>query len=242
MLRFTNKLGFLILGFVWVFASAEDALKTHPSSIDTGSQYEEEFIDTRLIYTNTISKCNDTQPMLTIGLNYFKVIEEIEAIKLEWQTLSELNTTYFDIEKSGDAIHFYSIGKVEGSGLSSEPINYTFYDSNIDDTSYYRLKINYLDSNSEYSKIILCKMKDHGSVNNLKFHPNPAKDFITIHSGCLSNEQIKIYILDNLGNAVDAFNFDRINKVIDVNQYDRGMYLLQYQINGTIKTERIIVN
>ena len=63
-----------------------------------------------------------------------------ETIILKWQTASEFNSAYFEIQKSVDGSIWNTIGSEVAAGNSTELLNYTFEDaSKTGNTSYYRL-------------------------------------------------------------------------------------------------------
>ncbi|MCB9033117.1 MAG: T9SS type A sorting domain-containing protein [Chitinophagales bacterium] len=180
--------------------------------------------------------------VLPIDLSYFKVDAIDNNAKIEWQTLSEANTSYYEIEKSIDGINFYSIGTVNASGFSSEPLTYNFYDFNINNINYYRLKTNYLDNTSEYSEIILLKGGQQNTITNVQFYPNPTKDFITLHTNNTANKIVDVYLLDAVGNVKDLVQLNQDSKTINLSQYQKGLYFLQYQVDGQNKTEKLLIN
>ncbi len=63
-----------------------------------------------------------------------------ETIILKWQTASEFNSAYFQIQKSVDGSTWNTIGNQTAAGNSTELLSYTFEDaSKTANTSYYRL-------------------------------------------------------------------------------------------------------
>ena len=63
-----------------------------------------------------------------------------ETIILKWQTASEFNSAYFEIQKSLDGITWNTIGNQTAAGNSNELLSYSFEDaSKSANTTYYRL-------------------------------------------------------------------------------------------------------
>ena len=54
--------------------------------------------------------------------------EEDKKVVLYWQTSSEYNTAFFEIENSGDGIQFNTIGKKQASSNPNVLTNYEFTD------------------------------------------------------------------------------------------------------------------
>jgi hypothetical protein len=74
---------------------------------------------------------------------------------LNWTTASEINNSFFTIEKSYNGFDFEFVGTQEGSSPSMQIINYTLSDYNVLETlNYYRLKQTDFDGKFEYSNTI----------------------------------------------------------------------------------------
>ncbi|MCP4123353.1 MAG: T9SS type A sorting domain-containing protein [Bacteroidetes bacterium] len=70
---------------------------------------------------------------------------------LEWQTASEINSDYFEIQRSADVLYWQTIGEVKGAGWSADVINYSWTDENpLNGQSYYRLMQVDQDGSLEY--------------------------------------------------------------------------------------------
>ena len=105
-------------------------------------------------YTNNL-KINTciTGGVLPVELISFNITRFGNNNMLYWTTASELNNSYFSVEKSIDAREFYSVGDVAGSGNTNSIINYEYLDLE-SKSVYYRLKQIDYDGNYEYSDII----------------------------------------------------------------------------------------
>jgi hypothetical protein len=70
----------------------------------------------------------------------FTVRRQNSSALLLWQTSSEVNTGYFEIQRSNDGINFTTIGYVQAAGNSNVLLSYSFIDEHpLDGTSYYRI-------------------------------------------------------------------------------------------------------
>jgi hypothetical protein len=77
--------------------------------------------------------------VLPIEMTSFAVTFENGTNVLRWACATELNNEFFSVEKSSDAVNFYSIGKINGAGTSLYPTKYVFTDDNISSVNYYRI-------------------------------------------------------------------------------------------------------
>ena len=68
---------------------------------------------------------------------------------IKWSTISEINNSYFQLEKGKDGINYEMVAKITGSGYSTSLKQYAFEDKNfIQEKPYYRLK--QVDLNGQY--------------------------------------------------------------------------------------------
>jgi len=117
---------------------------------------------------------DNTKPLPVTLLNFDANCER-EVTVLSWSTASESNNDYFTIEKSTDGVNFSKISKIQGSGNSTNLINYTFKDNApSNDISYYRLKQVDFNGQHEYFDIIAssCSLVDFFVVTNTKLDDN----------------------------------------------------------------------
>lgn len=77
------------------------------------------------------------------------------AVLLTWETVTESNNDFFDVERSADGHTFASIGQVKGNGTSSTAQAYRFLDKNPrPGINYYRLRQVDYDDRAEYSDMV----------------------------------------------------------------------------------------
>lgn len=95
-------------------------------------------------------------------------------VLLTWQIASEINSSFFEIQKSNDNISWESIGALKAAGSSSILLNYQFIDEQNDGISFYRLRQVDKDGKSAFSQII--KNSCISAQNSLQVYPIPAKN------------------------------------------------------------------
>ncbi len=85
---------------------------------------------------------------------------------LSWNTASEINSAYFNIERSTDGRNYSVIGRVNASGFSTTEVRYNFTDASpADGKNFYRLVMTDLDGSFEYSKIVMVTNKKDKSIS-----------------------------------------------------------------------------
>lgn len=158
------------------------------------------------------------------------------SVKLNWQTTSESNSDYFELQRSSDGIHFTAIANIKAAGYSSTTKNYTFTDVAPLYLNHYRLHKVDLDGKSAYSQIIFVKMKK-------------ASPFAIIQNQVRSNLQVEVNtnqsalgqfaIYDLMGRAVMKVNAKKGMQYINVAALGQGKYLISLnQQDGQVYTLR----
>ncbi len=147
------------------------------------------------------SKLTGLNPLPVELLNFSGEVVD-NGNMLFWQTASELNNNYFDLERSADGVNFYKISQIAGSGTTNNTVSYYFLDKEpLVGLSYYRLKQVDFNGDFEYSNVItITKESDKVLVSSPI--PNPAinnvrYDIVTPKMGTLL-----IQVLDINGKVV----------------------------------------
>jgi len=112
---------------------------------------------------------------LPVELISFYGENTIEGIDLEWKTASELNSDYFVLEHSVDAVYWESIAEVEGAGTTNNLHTYSFlHDKPFTGRNYYRLIQYDFDGSGKASGVISITRKLNAGISELIVYPNPA--------------------------------------------------------------------
>ena len=125
------------------------------------------------------------------------------AVKLNWATASEVSNDYFTIYRSSDGLQFEKIGTKDGSGNSSQLINYSFVDEDpLNGISYYRLSQTDFDAHQTICGTIPVNRNSRAPNEKLFVIPNVVRNhFAALYH--LSNEQsVTFHIYNSSGNLV----------------------------------------
>ena len=141
-----------------------------------------------------------TPSALPLKLDAFTATKKPTGIQLNWETISEQNTSYFEIERSTDGTNFVSIGRVNAIGNSATRQYYSFTDVQpFPGTNFYRLKMADNDAAFTLSRIIA--VKNENSIR-LQVFPNPVSDVLQVQLPSLKKETVTISITDAVGKSV----------------------------------------
>ncbi len=144
----------------------------------------------------------NNQVVLPIACGGFNYKLDGEKVVFTWSTLSESNSSHFDIEKSTDAVNFEKAGTIKAAGNSSTTLQYSFTDKNLPvKTTYYRLK--QTDKNGDYKYdcgILKVNAKSKNSFGTV--YPNPVKNMLTINIEKAIAGKINVQIVNTMGQPV----------------------------------------
>lgn len=185
-------------------------------------------------------------PVLPIELTDFSYSSLLNVTILNWETLTEKNSDYFEILKSEDGIFFNSLGTVKAVGNSNKSKKYSFTDDKISNSiAYYKLKMVDLDQSFDYSPLIAVDASNSlGIKNNCFLNKNSeieiGNDYVLVNEF----ETISIYDVDGkmIGNYT-LNDYKKDNKIfIPVQNLNQGIYLAQLKGPSSAKSHKIFVH
>lgn len=170
---------------------------------------------------------------------------EVQGV-LSWQTSSELNSAWFEVERATDAVNFYPIGRVAAAGNSVNQKNYSLIDNApLKGYNYYRLKMIDLDGSYTYSpaRVLLF---DHTPVPVLTCYPNPTTGKFRVSlTGFEKDGPTVININDMKGTVVWQLKWNRaLNQsaiTIDLSGKAKGLYFIHAVSNGRQASGKVIL-
>ncbi len=184
---------------------------------------------------------------LPLLLTFFNAAKyKATAALLTWETSLEINTAYFDLERSADGINFNKIAKINAATNSQRPTAYSFIDyAPLTGNNFYRLKMLDADGAFTYSiyRVLNFDVLKNGSV---KFYPNPTRGklFVDFNSEMAKeNKTISIYTVS--GNLIKQFTNTANSAVkleIDFSHFPKGTYFIQVKTLKEQLTQRIVLD
>lgn len=183
-----------------------------------------------------------TEVPLPVELTFFRGEYVDGLVNLHWQTASEVNNDFFDVERMvGDT--FETIGRLQGRGTINSPTDYHFVDTNADIRKlYYRLRQVDFSGAISYSKII--KIEWEQSAITLFPNPSATGDFY-ISSPQNIEGQISLTIFNQLGSLVIEMVLNKTNTdssiFVPVKLTD-GLYTVVIRLGEVVSTQRLLVN
>ena len=181
---------------------------------------------------------------LPVEFKDFKAQVRGDNVLISWQTLTEVNNDYFELERSNDGKSFDFVNMVQGYGTSSVLQSYQYLDKEAKSgTNYYRLKQVDFNGDFAYSNIVSVRLNDK-ELSELSFYPSPVKNNLIVEINSTLNEQGTISISNSMGQIVMTKNIILYsgNNVssMDVSELTNGVYHVQFSSSSMNTVQTII--
>ncbi len=202
---------------------------------------------------------NNIPTPLPVELTTFKAVQLENAVKLLWETATEINNYGFEIERKltdSELSEWETLGFIEGHGNSNSPKSYEFIDETAPaDALEYRLKQIDTDGKFEYYSLTV---KINNAVteveeNNLPLefalkqnYPNPFNPTTAINYQLPENSKVELKIFDLLGKEVATLvNREQAAGNYTVN-YDAsnlpsGMYIYKIVAGNFVESRKMML-
>ena len=178
--------------------------------------------------------------LLPVELVDFEVKAVNNYSKLTWETATESNSDYFDVQRSVDGINFISIGRVQGAGTSNVLKSYEFIDeSPSPGTNYYRLKQVDLNGMSQMLPIRQVKFDQTNSNTSVSLTlqsvaPNPFKGTANISYQGRSDQPVWLEVYNLNGQLIQRMELPagegkQVYRYTELDPLTPGVYLFMLQ-------------
>ncbi len=146
-------------------------------------------------------------------------------INLTWNTSSEINSSYFSIQRSSNGRQFETIGRVNANNSREGSRDYRFTDATpVNGSNYYRLAIVDRDGTGTYSKTVLINT---GSNSNI----------FTVENVSLSSAAVKMMVNSNEAQVMNIRIVDAVGRVFATKQMQlqNGLNVIEAPVHGVRK-------
>ena len=159
---------------------------------------------------------------------------------LKWQTGTEINTAYFNIQRSLNGTVFTTVGNETAKGSS---FGYSFTDvlpvTYTAGMVYYRIQEVDKDGAITYSSIVSVNI--HNNVTYSLF-PNPVKGYINIQTNGVRTGNGIVVINDNTGHTVLTSKLENLSvQQLSLNTLSKGIYILNIITSQGKHTQEIVL-
>ncbi|MEO9484240.1 MAG: T9SS type A sorting domain-containing protein [Ekhidna sp.] len=186
----------------------------------------------------SIYSTSSTANPLPVELIDFVGSKDGGDVQLKWSTLTEINSHYFEIERSRDGVAFDPIGRVSSNGNSNQRRDYRFLDNQVKSgVYYYRLKMVDVDGSFEYSSVIL--IAPDLSDARIVMYPNPASDYIQMEG--IEASHVRQLTFYDLSGKIHKMITSLETPSIQIADIPQGHYLLKLEmVDGSVFEGKVL--
>ena len=144
--------------------------------------------DNNIIWNNTLQRWEITFDVTGFGglfignegsvilpltlLNFSGKALAANSALLNWRTTNEVNTNYFELQRSADSYIFNTLAKLQAKGSAQSAADYNYTDAGLKaGLYYYRLRMVDRDGKETYSPVVTLQWK---TQNTISLYPVPA--------------------------------------------------------------------
>tara|TARA_B110000211_G_C14082145_1_gene555088 strand:- start:1910 stop:3562 length:1653 start_codon:yes stop_codon:yes gene_type:complete len=174
-----------------------------------------------------VGDCELGPSLLPVEMTSFEAEIVNNEIIVNWETLSEINNSHFEVWLGSDIGGFNLVKTVDGAGSSSEIIEYsTSFKPELSGVMYVRLR--QVDFNGDYvdSRVLALNYSPDYSIEAITLYPNPSRNSIGFTN--LKNEedyQVSIYSI--AGDLINSASINAMANKIDISKIESGSYIVR---------------
>jgi Secretion system C-terminal sorting domain len=155
---------------------------------------------------------------------------------LHWKTSAEINTDYFEVERSKDGGSFGYAGRVNAAGSSVEN-NYAFTDITAGTGSvYYRLRM--VDKDGRFTHSPVLKIVAMAPAAEISIYPNPSNGYFTL--SLPQNMPYTMTIFNSKGEKLMQQTGNSSAETVNAGNLQPGTFVVQVKQGSKLYTEKLI--
>ena len=154
---------------------------------------------------------------------------------ISWETISEINISHFEVERSLNGVDFEKVIRESGRGVTAGPQSYEVSTDQAGyEPVYYRLRLVDFDGSFSYSEVI--SLSRPAGLHAL--FPNPFSDRLMLNLEANADVSIR----SALGNWLISFSAEKgqINLAPYMSDFSNGLFLIQISSQGKVETQRVV--
>ena len=178
----------------------------------------------------------DQSSVLPIELGEFELECNDQHVALHWTTLSEVNNAFFEVQKSHDAVNYFSIGTVDGVGNTNETQTYSFVDADVR-RNYYRIVQVDVDGSRKAYDAVVSDCDQSEGLNSVYFNGN--KLVVNVSRGV--NADMSLYDAQGklIWEAADYSLHSGVNSMSMKKELESGIYFFSIHSPDLKAIERL---
>ncbi|RYY61991.1 MAG: T9SS type A sorting domain-containing protein [Chitinophagaceae bacterium] len=179
--------------------------------------------------------------VLPLNLNDFNGKKSGNNTILNWNTSSEVNSSYFIVEKKENNGSFTAIDSVKATGSNTAVNYYRSTDKNVSaGNNYYRLKMVDADGSYSYSRTVVVSAEAAKTLT-VNIYPNPATSNITVDLPSTAAANLDVYSVSGLLVNRVAIAKNSTQMKVNVSTLNKGVYYIVLQDGAAKISQSFIV-
>lgn len=221
-----------IQGCITVNIPAGEEIMLRWTDIDNGSNDHHMQIDDVNVYPYDVS----CAIVLPVEMVFFNAQRDGNVAQLDWQTSSETNNDYFEVERAGADGLYHPIGRISGHGTTSQTNSYTLTDEMpLPGINYYRLKQVDYNGQFEYEPVRIVEFPDDGTFKvNIWY----SDGFHFLQSGNIGATEVTVFSED--GAIIYSTQTEDQNGILEINCAN-GVYYVRFENATESRTVKVAV-
>lgn len=185
----------------------------------------------------------DATGTLPITLTRFDATQVANTVVLKWETASEQENAYMEVQRSRDGIHFIALHQEKGHGTTTEVQRYDWVDTRpLSGFNYYRLKQVDYEGKWEYHPIKVVDFKGKGVEGGIYLYPTEVRSRLTVALDTPTSEDASLLVVDALGRVVQRqrLGIGTIQEDMQLQDLPAGYYFMTLQSEQGLQTARFL--
>lgn len=178
---------------------------------------------------------------LPVELLFFNATPAVNQIKLTWATASELNSDFFEVQKSNNGLDYEGLFQINGAGNSQIRIDYEVFDEKPQiGRTYYRLRQVDVDGKEA---IYPATFVEFTGLRSFSTYPTQISkgSKLTIELNFTPQVPVEVVIHDISGRLVERLSLAGSKLTVDNSNFGSGLYLVRVASPEFIGTSKFLV-
>jgi hypothetical protein len=180
---------------------------------------------------------------LPVQVTYFQTeATDNQRVNVRWETVQEINSNVFILERSRNAVDYKTIAKIEAAGESNTTKRYSFTDeSALFGTNYYRLSQIDKDGATQVFRPQAVIIDDASLPFGVFANPGFSNTFnVKVEDADEAN-----FAMNDLNGKPISLKTNKLTQtIVEITPQENlslGMYILQVQTLGSLKTHKVMI-
>lgn len=180
---------------------------------------------------------------LPVELTSFSAEKDGWHNNISWNTASEVDVDFFELQKSPNADVWEIISKVEAVGNSTNSNDYSTLDETPYPITYYRLRIVDIDGTSKVSDVVSVGREETDGLS-INIHPTMVREQTVVHLNAVETGTISFSIHDVTGRQMLQQKYDTSGGVqqfpLSMSELPSGVYFVEVNFNDYKHVQKLI--